>query len=135
MHIPVIKTDSKNPHHYLIGVRINDSIWSDNVGKLRLSYGPIYYTNDDVENLKNALMLSKDKLLHTNLNEALEIFNCSNLQTEIHGMKLAITSNKGSLHHFSSEVKFSDAEEWFESFVEMANTIPKNKQQLKEAKI
>jgi len=135
MHIPVIKTDPNRPHHYLIGVRINDSIWSDNIGKLRLSYGPIYFKNKDVEDFKSAIMLSKDKLLHTTIKDALEIHGCSILQSEINAMKLAIVVNKGSLHHFSLEEKLIDEGEWFDNFVDMANTIPRNKQQLKEAKI
>ncbi len=135
MYIPILKTTPDNPHHYLIGVRINDFLWSENTGKFRLSYGPIYFNNKDVENFKNAIMLSKDKLLHTKIEKALEIFNCDKLNKEISMMKLAIDVNKGSLHHFSTDTKLIDAEEWFESFVDMANTIPNNKNKLKEAKV
>lgn len=135
MHIPTIKTDPKRPHHYLIGVRINDSVFSKTAGKIYLAYGPVYFNNDDVDNFKHAIMLSRDKLLHTSINQALEIFNCSSLTYNINGMKIAACANNSTLHHFTTEEKFEDADEWFKIFVEGTNISKSSKNKLKEARI
>lgn len=135
MNIPTIKVDPNRSHHYIFGVRINNSIWSEDMGKIFLAYGPIYFTNEDVENYKQAIILSQDKLLHTTINEALDIFNCSDLSHNISGMMIACRANNATMHHFSLEEKISEPSGWFEIFVNNTNFCEHDKKKLKEAKI
>jgi len=135
MNIPKIKTDPNRPHHYIIGTRTVNNISSDNYGKIKLYYGPIYFTNEDVENYKLAIMLSQDKLLHTNILEALDIYNCSELYFNLRGINLSAHANAANLFHFTLEEKLNEADEWFCMFVNNANTDNKTLQKLKGAKI
>jgi len=135
MQFPQIKTDPNRPYHYIIGVRIKDSIKSKNSGKMYLSYGPVTFTNEDVENFKQALILTQDPLLKTNMQDALEIYNCAEISHIIYAMKLSARTNNATLHHFSfeEEITDEDADSWFGMFIETANNLPEQKQKLLES--
>lgn len=132
---PKIKTDPKLPHHYIIGIRMNNSIWSKNTGKLTFSYGPVYFSNEDVENYRHAFIHSQDKFFKDSLKDSLKMFDCSELLGELHGIKLAAIVNSGTLHHFSVQEKLDDPDEWFELLVDLANTDSTSKKLLKDSKI
>lgn len=127
-----IKTDPKLPHHYIIAVGVHPAT-SSNPGQMFLKYRPVYFTNEDVDSMQHAAMLSKDKLFKTSSSEALDAVGCSGFAATISSLKLAAEVNQCTLHHFSSE--FMIEEHWFENLVEMANTSDHNKQLLKQSSI
>ncbi len=114
-----IKVDPDLPHHYIIGIAAKDA-HSKTPGKLYLKYGPIYFTNEDVINIKHATELVKDKLFKTTIVEALESLDSKNhVVTTLAALRLSAQANMATLHHFSSKVPIED--EWFEVFVETAH--------------
>ena len=56
-----LKVVDKRPHHYIIGVQIR-TMRSSNPGQMFLKYGPVYFTNDDVEKVSQSLTLLDDKI-------------------------------------------------------------------------
>ena len=135
MSILQIKTDPKRPYHYIIGIRMNHNILSDDAGKMSLGYNPVFFTNEDIENYKQAIMLSQDPILITDIQEALRTFNCSHIYHILHGMKISAHANQASLHHFSMEEELLDANEWFKMFIDTSNFLDSNKKILRESKI
>ncbi len=108
---------------------------SKDAGKMYLKYGPVYFTNDEVENVRDATMLSVDKIFETSPRDAALIFNCRHLIMCLHGMKLSAQANEASLHHFSSGFEISGYEEWFYTYVDNANISKSTKEQLLDARI
>ena len=129
-----LKIDKKFPHHYIIGVKANDCVMSTNRGEIYLKYGPLYFTNEDVENLQKALALHKDKMLPTKtpLKECLNIYNVSWLLS-LNGMQLAAKTNNCTLHHFTTEIEMDDQS--FVDFVKLCNTDKYSFQMLMKARI
>lgn len=127
-----LKTDPKFPYHYLISVGIRD-MFSKDRGKLYLKHGPLQFTNNDVSNVQSSVMLSKDKLFKTTNREAMDNFNVAGLVGSIHGMLMAATANQCTVHHFSSETPIDD--DYWEGFVNLANTNKSIKEKLFEATI
>jgi hypothetical protein len=113
-----LKTDPKFPYHFLISVGIRD-MYSENRGKLFLKHGPLFFTNDDVERLQSASMLSVDKLFPTNKKEAIAIHGVGELINSIHCMLMAAAANMCTMHHFSSDILIE--EDYWETFVNLAN--------------
>lgn len=113
-----LKTDPENPHHYILSVGIHSMI-SNKAGKMYLKHGPIYFNNEDVDKVRDALMLASDKLFKTTKSEALEIVDKNSLCNSINSMMIAASVNQCSLHHFSSEYEISD--ESLEMIVDSAN--------------
>jgi hypothetical protein len=126
-----LKVDKKLHHHYIIGVAMH-SMRSKNAGKVYLKYGPVHFTNDDVERLQSAIILSDDKLFKTTTEEALRIQNCKDLVSSLVAMRISLSVNSGTMHHFSSE--FEIEEEWFENLVDLANKSDVNKELLKKSR-
>jgi hypothetical protein len=120
-----LKTDPSFPHHYIIGVGINNDLRNENLGKLYLKYTPLYFQNKDVENLSNAIDLMDDKLYtqvyKTTGKEVLEIHGCSELVNNVSSLKMAAHANNVTLHHFSTEEEIKNPDEFFESFIQRAN--------------
>ena len=125
-----LKIDPKLPHHYIISVGVK-SMTDKDPGKFFLKHGPLYFSNDDVKNVQNAAILSKDKLFKTKQKKALEIFECLDLTASISAMKLASAANQCTMHHFSSEHFIEDS--WFETLVKVANTSEHNSELLKQS--
>lgn len=133
-----LKVDPKFPHHYIIGVAATTAV-SEKPGTLFLKYGPIHFTNKDVERVGNCTVLIKDKL-YRNIykmepDEIYKTQECSELIMALTGLKLAASANMATLHHFSTEVELIDAEKFFEGLVQRANTSDKERKQLKDARI
>ena len=114
-----IKTDSKLFHHYIIAVHIFPATSGENAGKYHLKYKPIHFTNDDIEDVQQAAMLSVDKLFKTSDSEALALVGKSEFGKSLSMLFLASNVNQCTLHHFSSE--FEIDEETFDMFVGSAN--------------
>jgi len=119
------------PYHYIISVALRN-MNSKNPGEMYLKHF-LEFTNDDIIKVRDAVRLTKDKLLTTTQNEALTITETSDLVHGIAAMKLAAQANNASLHHFSSATPWS-AED-MEKFVEMCNKSKELKEKLLQAKI
>lgn len=128
-----LKVDSKLPHHYLIGVAMHNLNAGKDAGKIYLKYGPVHFTNKDVNKVLNAIMLSEDKLFKTTEKQALKIHDCSELVAIIGAIRFSIRANEGSFHHFSSAYEIED--EWFASLVDLANRSQSNKELLEKSRI
>jgi hypothetical protein len=126
-----IKADKRLFHHYIIAVCMHDNIKSEKCGQYYLKYGPIYFTHDEIENLRDAIMLSKDEVFKTKEEEALKIYECKDLVASISAFKIACSINKASMHHFSSETEIEES--FFISMVENAHKIESFKQALKDS--
>ena len=119
-----LQTDEKFPHHYIIGVAMRD-LRSKNPGERWLKYGPVYFTNKDVENIADALTLLDDKI-YTKIytmkpGQIYETMECNELIMALIGMRLAAQANSATVHHFSLEYSIDDAEEFFVGYVARAN--------------
>jgi hypothetical protein len=128
-----LKTDKKFPHHYLITVAIHPATVKKHAGEMFLKHGPLYFSNDDVERVRSALILSNDRLFKTSQKQALKNFNCSEIVSMVRGMDLARNVNLCSMHHFSSPVEIEG--EWFANLVEMANKSEHNKELLQKSRV
>ena len=128
-----LKTDKKLPHHYLITVAIHPATSKTNAGKMFLKHGPLYFSNNDVDRVRSALLLSNDKLFKTSQKQALKNFNCSGIVSMVRGMDLARSVNLCSMHHFSSPCEIED--EWFANLVDMANRLEHNKELLHKSRV
>jgi len=126
-----LKVDPKIPHHYIIGIATR-SVLSKNPGEIYLKYGPIYFTNDDVVQVAEALQLSKDKLFKTTSEEALSGRGVSQLVASLTALTMIARMNEASLHHFSSEEEIS--KEDFEYLIKTAKT-ERTKELLKDSKL
>jgi len=114
-----LKIDEKLYYHYFISVGVR-TMMSKTPGRIFLKHGPLTFTNDDVKNLQNAALMSKDKLFPTTNREAVEMYGVSEITHAIWAMTLAATTNQCTIHHFSSEDEFPD--DFWEGFVDRANT-------------
>jgi hypothetical protein len=127
-----LKTDPKLPYHYLISVGIKD-MYSKDRGRMYLKYGPLKFTNADVENVQNAVMLSSDKLFNTSSKQATENFGVGELVATINSLLMAAAANNCMVYHFSSE--FSIDDDYWEGFVDRANENEFEKEKLLNATI
>lgn len=114
-----LKIDRNLPYHYFISVGVRSALDHD-PGRFFLKHGPLKYTNDDVENVRDAKMLSEDKLYKTSNKDAMNIFNCTEIIHAIWSMLRAADANQCSVHHFSSDMPIDD--DFWPGFVERANT-------------
>jgi hypothetical protein len=127
-----LNIDPKRPYHYIIGVGVKSMRHAD-PGKLYLKYGPLKFTNDDVKKVRDAKVLSEDKLFPTSSKEALDINECSEVVGSLTAMTMAARANDCTLHHFSSEFPFRDED--FETIVNSANVSKSSMKLLKDSKI
>ena len=118
MKIPDLKTDHKLPYHYLIGICMYQ-LPLKQAGQIYLKYGPVYFHNDDVDRLRDAIMLMQDKLFPTSKEESLSINNVNELVSIISSMILSCRANNGTMHHFSSDCELDSKH--FEQLVESSN--------------
>jgi len=126
-----IKADEKLPHHYIIAVGVYDQIKNEKCGQFYLKYKPIHFVHQDILNIRDAVMLSKDKVFKTSTKEAINLYECDGIISTIGSIKFACLANKLSLHHFSSSEEID--EEWFLFLVENAHQIESLKTLLKES--
>jgi len=123
-----LKTDPNLFHHYIIAVGIHPMTDKTNAGKMFLKYGPVHFTNDDVESMQHAAMLSIDKLFKTTNQEAIRSVGCEQLSYSLAAMKMSAIVNQCTLHHFSA--KFEMSEEDFEVLIKAANISESSKELL-----
>lgn len=128
-----LKVDPKLFHHYLIGVGMHSLKSGKHAGKLFLKYGPVHFTNDDVNSVLTAVMLSNDKLFETTEKQALKIHGCTDIVATIGAMKFSISVNDSTMHHFSSE--FEIDEDWFITLVNVANSSKANRELLEKSRV
>lgn len=133
-----LKVDPELPHHYIIGVVIKP-MSSENAGQMYLKYGPVYFTNDDVQKVSDSLTLMDDKI-YTEIykmsgSQIHQLTGCSEIIISFIALKIAAQANQATLHHFSCKEKVSDAENFFEGYVERANKYNTERKGLKNAKI
>ena len=128
-----IKTDPKLSHHYIIAVEVHPATTGKLAGQMFLKYRPIHFTNDEVEKMQYASMLSVDKLFKTSNSEAIEAVGCQELSSSLAAMKIAAAANQCTIHHFSSE--FEIDEESLSTIVKAANNSDYFKEKLKHSRI
>jgi len=134
-----LKIDERLPHHYIIGVAVKPATAVDDAGKLFLKYGPVYFTNEDVKNVRDSLFLMNDKI-YTEIykmsdSQIYELTGCSQIIMSLIGLKLAAQTNQATLHHFSCKHELAYAEKFFEEYVERANKYETEKKGLRNAQI
>ena len=130
-----LKVDEKRPYHYMIGVGVHP-MSSSKRGQVFMKYGPIFYTNEDVEKLQSTVILKNDKMYPGGITEkeAIEISGASKeLMGSIRGLLICAEVNNCTVHHFSSDCKFE--EEDLEAIVNAANISSSSMDFLMEAKI
>ena len=132
MNLYNLKIDEKLQHHYLLVIILNP-LNNQNPGELTIRCGPLYFNNDDVKRLRNAVILETDKLFKTETNEVTTIYNVHSLVNSISGMRTICAISEGTAHHFSSEYEIDN--DFFHSLVKMANTQDHGKELLKRAQI
>lgn len=130
-----LKADLKYPHHYIIGVS-NDEKHPETIF---LKYGPIYFSNDDVEKLNDSLMLLDDKI-YTDIykmspSDIYDMLGCSSLMMSFISFKLILQSKLAAVYYFPYAFEVSDPYEFFRSYVERANENKLEKEGLKNARI
>lgn len=132
MNIPDLKVDPELPYHYIVGLALNISkeLFGSQTYQLKYLYR---FTNDDVERLRKAVMMSSDKVFKTTQKEALEMFDCSEIVHAIASMKVAISVNMGTLHHFSSKEPLDDS--YFESLIELLPKSEEIKERFRDSRI
>lgn len=132
MNIPDLKVDPELPYHYIITLTVNYSKEMFESPTYRLKYF-LEFTNEDVENVRKAVMMASDKVFKTSEKEALEMFNCSELVGSLASMKLATSVNMGTLHHFSSREPLDD--KYFEQMIELLPKSEDIKEKFRDSRI
>lgn len=128
-----IKADKKLFHHYIVCVGTHIGINNPKVGQFYLKYNVIHYTHNDIENLRDAIMLQHDQVFKTSMKDAMNIFECTDMVSTLSSLKYACNANNISMHHFSSEYEIED--EWFENIVSNAHRTTYYRQLLQEARM
>jgi len=128
-----LKISKDLPHHYFIGVVMYPITNRKKAGQIYLKYGPLYFHNDDVTRLRDALILSQDKLFPTSQDESLKIHEVKELVYTIGAMNMACAVNLGTIHHFSSASKMEDDD--FLTIVDLANKNEYGRKLLDESRI
>jgi len=132
-----LKVDQMFPHHYLFSVGLKD-MFSENPGQMFLKHGPIYFTNIDVEKVKDALILSQDaiyrKFYKLTSAEILEVTECRELINTVSMFKMSAMANNCSIHHFSTEHLIHDYETFFIQYVKLANHNSDIRRKIHESK-
>ena len=128
-----LKINKDLPHHYFIGVVMYPITAGKQAGQLYLKYGPVYFHNDDVKRLRDALILSQDKLFPTSQNESLKIYEVKKLVDTLSAMNIACAINLGTIHHFSSASKMENDD--FLNIVDLANKNKHGRKLLDDSRI
>lgn len=127
-----IKADSSIPHHYIIGVAKENDV-------LVLKYEPVYFSYEDVKNIRDALLLADDKI-YTEIykmsqSEIYEMFGSGDLMMKFIAFKLMLQLKLATVHYFSYESKIPEPKNYFTSYVESANENKLDLEELNKAKI
>ena len=128
-----LKISKDLPYHYIISVVMHPITSGKLAGQIHLKYGPLYFHNDDVTRLRDALILSQDKLFPTSRDESLKIHEVEELVYALGAMSMACAVNLGTMHHFSSASKMEDDD--FLNIVDLANKNGQGRKLLDDSKI
>jgi hypothetical protein len=105
---------------------------SDKPGEMYMKY-LLKFTNEEVTRVRDAVRLSRDRLFPTTQKEALIVTDTSDLVYSLSAMFRSASVNDATLHHFSSDVEFTDED--LEMIVKAANYSESSKEQLMQARI
>jgi hypothetical protein len=114
-----LNLDPERPIHYIIGVAVYSHPKDEKRGQLYMKYGPIVFTNTDVENLKFALETHKMEIPKTSLDDALKTFDVFQIVGSMSAFLMSCRANNCSVHHFSSYEALDDT--FFDHILELAN--------------
>jgi hypothetical protein len=114
-----LNLDPNRPIHYIIGVAVHSHPRSKKRGQLYMKYGPIVFTNNEVENLKLALETHKMEIPRTPLDEALKLFDVGSLVSSMSAFMMSCRANNCTIHHFSTNESIN--EDYFDHMLELAN--------------
>lgn len=128
-----LNLDPKRPMHYIIGVAVHSHPRSKNRGQLYMKYGPIVFTNQDVENLKFAIETHKMEIPKTSIDDALKLFDVAFLVSTLSSFKIACMANNCTAHHFSSDEAMD--EDFFDNILEFANKDERMLKKLMDAEV
>lgn len=120
--------------HYFIAVGVKTPFTAE-PGKLFLKYVPIALSEEAVESIKKAELLSKDRVFETSIVDALKNFDCYSEAVTYSQMRAAARINNCTVHHFSTEFEIPDAEKYFDNMVDRANKYKYERNLLEESKI
>lgn len=121
-------------HYYIIGVATNP-MTSTNPGEMFLKYKPIHVTPVELDSAMKALKLSKDKLFKTPYHDAVTTFGINEKSQVLNMLQLSCQVNDATLHCFVLDEELEDPEEFFDKFVDLANSDNDLKKKLLESKI
>jgi len=127
-----LNIDPNRPYHCIIGVAVK-TMYSSDPGKMYLKYGPIRFTNGDVEKVRDAKVLSEDKLFRTTRAEAININDCGDLVFSLSALMYSARVNECTIHHFSSA--FEVDEEDLKTLVNTANFSESSKKLIQDSKM
>lgn len=128
-----IKADKHFFHHYIVCVGTHSGINNPKTGQFYLKYNVIHFTHDDIEKVRDAIMLGHDQVFKTSMKDAMNIFECSNMVSSLSSLKYACNANNISMHHFSSQDEMEEG--WFENIVNNAHKVKYFKELLQRALI
>jgi hypothetical protein len=127
-----LKINPELPHHYIFAVLTKNNI-------LSLKYGPSYFSNDDIQKVKDALSLMDDEIYKNIYNmspsEIYDMFDCSHTVMTLVGFKLIYQSKLAEIYHFSYKNKLSEPKDFFDNYVKRANSSKVEMEGLKNARI
>lgn len=126
-----LNIEKSRPYHYIVGVA-SKTMKSDNPGEMYMKY-LLKFTNEEVTRVRDAVRLSRDRLFPTTQKEALIVTDTSELVYSLSAMLRSASVNDATLHHFSSDVEFTDED--LEMIVKAANYSESSKEQLMQARI
>jgi hypothetical protein len=132
MKIPELKYDPEMPHHYFICVMMNPLNMSD-PGKFVLRYGPVHFTNDDIDKMQLVIITIQDKIYKINAKEAMLNQDVYWLYDALVSCKLVADAEKGVICHYTSEEKLP--REYFETLVESANNSNYGRRLIENARV
>jgi hypothetical protein len=128
-----LKTDPDRPIHYIIGIAVHSHPRAKNRGDLYMKYGPIIFTNKDVENLKLAIETHEMQMPKTSIEQALKIFDVDFLVGSLSSFIMSCRVNSCTVHHFSNSMALDDS--FFDNLIDLANKNKKILEYLQEAEI
>jgi hypothetical protein len=129
-----LNSDPEFLHHYIIGVVKNEED-----KKMFLKYGPIYYSHENIENIKKALTLRDDKI-YTNIykmsaTEIYNMFHCSALVMSLISFKVLYQEKLATVHYFPYKDEISDPKDFFTTYVKRANKYELEREGLRNSKL
>jgi hypothetical protein len=128
-----VKMDENTTYFTLIAVCSKNPLFVTDGKILYLKYKPICFTEKDMKNVEMAKLWSKNELIKTNFNDALDAFGVEELARTVSSFWLASRVNNASIHCFRTE--FELTEDDCDSLVNSANFDDYMKKKLIESRV